>query len=172
MLESELEPEFVSLLEVLRRPDPAVVPGSQQERSREVPAKLVTGAYLNRLKLPMVPFDCHLKFAPTLGVLFCRYEGEDLAEQLLLALEHWRRSSQPLSSPASANWPSPSRPTRGRSGRRAGRELPVISLQLAVAEVGLGVLGGIRVCSVCVICGCTLPDLDAGSLQVPSAIPA
>jgi hypothetical protein len=36
MLESELEPEFLSLLEVLRRPDPAVVPGSQQERSREV----------------------------------------------------------------------------------------------------------------------------------------
>ena len=82
MLESELEPEFVSLLEVLRRPDPAVVPGSQQERSREVPAKLVTGAYLNRLKLPMVQFSCHLKFAPTLGALFCRYEGEDLAEQI------------------------------------------------------------------------------------------
>jgi hypothetical protein len=90
MLESELEPEFVSLLEVLRRPDPAVVPGSQQERSREVPAKLVTGAYLNRLKLPMVQFSCHLKFAPTLGALFCRYEGEDLAEKLLVALEHWR----------------------------------------------------------------------------------
>ena len=89
MLESELEPEFVSLLEVLRRSDPAVVPGNQQERSREVPAKLVTGAYLNRLKLPMVPFDCHLKFAPTLGAPFCRYESEDLAEKLLLALEHW-----------------------------------------------------------------------------------
>jgi hypothetical protein len=90
MLESELEPEFVSLLEVLRRADPAVVPGNQQERSREVPAKLVTGAYLNRLKLPMVPFSCHLKFAPTLGALFCRYEGEDLAEKLLQVLEHWR----------------------------------------------------------------------------------
>ncbi|MCX6841248.1 MAG: hypothetical protein NTX53_03040 [candidate division WOR-3 bacterium] len=89
MLESELEPEFVSLLEVLRRPDPAVVPGSQQERSLEVPAKLVTGAYLNRLKLSMVQFSCHLEFAPTLGALFCRYEGEDLAEKLLVALEHW-----------------------------------------------------------------------------------
>ena len=30
-----------------------------------------------------------LSFAPTLGALFCRYEGEDLAEKLLLALEHW-----------------------------------------------------------------------------------
>jgi hypothetical protein len=89
MLESELEPEFVSLLEVLRRPDPAVVPGSQMARSCDVPGKLVTGAYLNRLKLPMVQFSCHLKFAPTLGALFCRYEGEDLAEKLLVALEHW-----------------------------------------------------------------------------------
>jgi hypothetical protein len=89
MLESELEPEFVSLLEVLRRPDPAVVPGSQMARSLDVPAKLVTGAYLNRLKLPMVQFSCHLKFAPTLGALFCRFEGEDLAEKLLVALEHW-----------------------------------------------------------------------------------
>jgi len=49
MLECELESEFLSLLEVLRRSDPTVVPGSQQERSRDVPAKLVTGAYLNRL---------------------------------------------------------------------------------------------------------------------------
>jgi len=46
MLESKLEPEFVSLLEVLRRPDPAVVPGSQMARARDVPAKIVTGAYL------------------------------------------------------------------------------------------------------------------------------
>ena len=90
MLESELESEFVSLLEDLRRPDPAVVPGNQQERSRAVPAKLVTGAYLSRLKLSMVPFGSHLKFAPTIGALFCRYEGEELAERLLVALEHWR----------------------------------------------------------------------------------
>jgi hypothetical protein len=90
MLESELEPEFVSLLEVLRRPDPAVVPGSQMERSRDVPAKLVTGAYLNRLKLSMVQFSCHLKFAPTMGALFCRFDGVELAERLLVALEHWR----------------------------------------------------------------------------------
>jgi hypothetical protein len=62
MLENELEPEFVSLLADLRRPDPAALPGNQQERSRTVPAKLVTGAYLNRLKLPMVQFACHLKF--------------------------------------------------------------------------------------------------------------
>jgi hypothetical protein len=89
MLESELEPEFVSLLEVLRRADPAVAPGSQMARACDVPAKLVTGAYLNRLKLPMVQFSCHLKFAPTLGALFCRYEGEDLTEKLLVALEHW-----------------------------------------------------------------------------------
>jgi hypothetical protein len=90
MLESELEPEFVSLLRDLRRPDPALEPGNQRERARMVPAKLVTGAYLNRQKLPMVPFGCHLKFAPSIGALFCRYEGEELAEQLLLALEHWR----------------------------------------------------------------------------------
>jgi hypothetical protein len=89
MLKSELEPEFVSLLEELRRPDPAVVPGIQKEKALAVPAKLVTGAYLNRLKLPMVQFSCHLQFAPTLGALFCRYEGEDLAEKLLVALEHW-----------------------------------------------------------------------------------
>ena len=63
MQESELEPEFVSLLEVLRRPDPAVEPGSQRRRSVDVPAKLVTGAYLNRLKMPMMPFSCHLKSA-------------------------------------------------------------------------------------------------------------
>jgi hypothetical protein len=86
MMENELEPEFVSLLADLRRPDPAALPGNQQERSRTVPAKLVTGAYLNRL---MVQFACHLKFAPTLGALFCRYEGEDLAEKLLEELEHW-----------------------------------------------------------------------------------
>ena len=90
MQESELEPEFVSLLEVLRRPDPAVVPGNQMARACDVPAKIVTGAYLNRLKLPMVTFSCHLKFAPTLGALFCRYEGEDLTEKLLVAMEHWR----------------------------------------------------------------------------------
>jgi len=90
MLECELESEFVSLLADLRRPDPAALPGNQQERSRTVPAKLVTGAYLNRLKLPMVQFACHLKFAPTLGALFCRYEGEVLAEKLLEEMEHWR----------------------------------------------------------------------------------
>jgi hypothetical protein len=31
MLESELEPEFVSLLRDLRRPDPALEPGNQRE---------------------------------------------------------------------------------------------------------------------------------------------
>ena len=64
MQESELEPEFVSLLEGLRRPDPAVVPGNQMARACDVPAKLVTGACLNRLKMPMVPFSCHLKSVP------------------------------------------------------------------------------------------------------------
>ena len=57
MLESELEPEFLSLLAELRRPDPSVVPGCQRARALAVPVKLVTGAYLNRLKLPIV--DCH-----------------------------------------------------------------------------------------------------------------
>jgi hypothetical protein len=38
----------------------------------------------------MVPFGCHLKFAPTIGALFCRYEGAGLAENLLVELEHWR----------------------------------------------------------------------------------
>jgi hypothetical protein len=38
----------------------------------------------------MVPFSCHLKLAPTIGKLFCRYEGEELTERLLVALEHWR----------------------------------------------------------------------------------
>ncbi|MCX6844803.1 MAG: hypothetical protein NTX53_21275 [candidate division WOR-3 bacterium] len=90
MLESELEPEFVSLLETIRRPDPTLVPGRQAEKALTVPAKLVTGAYLNRLKLPMVQFGSHLKFAPTIGALFCRYEGEVLAEKLLVELEHWR----------------------------------------------------------------------------------
>jgi hypothetical protein len=90
MLESELEPEFVGLLEKIQQPDPAFEPGKQAEKARDLPVKLITGAYLSRLGLPMVPFDCHLKFAPTLGALFCRYEGEDLAEKLLLALEHWR----------------------------------------------------------------------------------
>jgi hypothetical protein len=90
MLVSELEPEFVQLLEKFQQPDPDSLPGMQMERARNVPVKLVTGAYLSRLGLPMVPFDCHLKFAPTLGALFCRYEGEDLAEKLLVELEHWR----------------------------------------------------------------------------------
>jgi len=90
MLESELEPEFVGLLEKIQQPDPTFEPGKQAEKARDMPAKLITGAYLNRLKLPMVTFSCHLKFAPTIGALFCRYEGEDLAEKLLVELEHWR----------------------------------------------------------------------------------
>ena len=90
MLESELEPEFVRLLERIQQPDPDFAPGKQAERARNVPVKLVTGAHLSRLGLAMVPFNCHLKFAPTLGALFCRYEGEDLAEKLLVELEHWR----------------------------------------------------------------------------------
>ncbi len=89
MLESELEPEFVSLLEVLRRTDPGVVPGSQQQKALAVPVKLVTGAYLNRMKLPMVQFTCHLRFAPTLGALFCKYDSVELAERLLMEMEHW-----------------------------------------------------------------------------------
>ena len=89
MLESELEPEFVGLLEKIQQPDPTFEPGKQAEKARDMPVKLITGAYLSRLGLAMVPFDCHLKFAPTLGALFCRYEGEDLAEKLLVALEHW-----------------------------------------------------------------------------------
>ncbi len=86
ILEQELEPETVSMLDEIRR----TAPGTQREVALGLPAKLVTGVYLNRLKLAMVPFDCHLKFAPTLGALFCRYEGEDLAEQIGIEFEHWK----------------------------------------------------------------------------------
>ena len=74
------------MLDEIRR----TAPGTQREVALGLPAKLVTGVYLNRLKLAMVPFDCHLKFAPTLGALFCRYEGEDLAEQIGIEFEHWK----------------------------------------------------------------------------------
>ncbi len=89
ILEKELEPETLAMLGEIRRADPAVPAELQQATARGFPAKLVAGAYLTRLGLEMVPFDCHLKFAPTLGALFCRYSGDALAEQLEIAFEHW-----------------------------------------------------------------------------------
>jgi len=59
MLESELESEFVGLLEKIQQPDPTSEPGKQAEKARDMPVKLITGAYLSRLGLAMVPFDCH-----------------------------------------------------------------------------------------------------------------
>jgi hypothetical protein len=58
ILEQELEPETVSMLDEIRR----TAHGEQRGVARGLPAKLVTGAHLNRLKLPMVQFACHLKF--------------------------------------------------------------------------------------------------------------
>ena len=86
ILEKDLEPETVSMLNEIRQADP----GSQREVARGFPAKLVTGAYLSRLGLAMVPFGCHLKFAPSLGALFCRYEREELADRIEIELEHWK----------------------------------------------------------------------------------
>jgi len=86
LLEQELEPETVSMLDEIRRADP----GEQRAVAQGLPAKLIAGACLSRLGLSMMPFWCHLKFAPTLGALFCRYEGEDLAEQIGIEFEHWK----------------------------------------------------------------------------------
>ena len=45
MLESELESEFVGLLEKIQQPDPTFEPGKQAEKARDVPVKLITGAH-------------------------------------------------------------------------------------------------------------------------------
>ena len=84
--EQEFEPETVSMLDEIRRADP----GEQRTAAERLPTQLIAGACLSRLGLSMAPFARHLKFAPTLGELFCRYEGEDLVEQIGIEFKHWK----------------------------------------------------------------------------------
>jgi hypothetical protein len=86
LLEQELESETVSMLDEIRWADP----GEQRAVAQGLPAKLIAGACLSRLGLSMAPFGSHLKFAPILGSLFCRYEGEDLVEQIGIEFKHWK----------------------------------------------------------------------------------
>jgi len=86
VLEQELEPETVNVLDEIRWADP----GEQRAVAQGLPAKLIAGACLSRMGLSMAPFGCHLKFAPILGTLFCRHEGEELAEQIGVEFEHWK----------------------------------------------------------------------------------
>jgi hypothetical protein len=86
LMEQELEPETVNILDEIRRVDP----GEQRAVAQGLPAKLIAGVSLSRLGLSMAPFSCHLRFAPVVGALFCQYEGEGLAEQIGIEFEHWK----------------------------------------------------------------------------------
>lgn len=86
LMEQELEPETVSMLNEIRSADP----GEQRAVAKWLPAKLIAGVCLSRLGLTRAPFGSHLEFAPTLGALFCRYEGRDLAEQIGAEFNHGR----------------------------------------------------------------------------------
>jgi hypothetical protein len=85
LLEQELEPETVSMLDEIRWTDP----GEQRAVAQGLPSKLIAGVLLSRLGLSKAPFGYHLKFAPAVGALFCHYEGENLAQQIEIELEHW-----------------------------------------------------------------------------------
>ena len=84
LLEKELEPETVKVLDEIRWTDP----GEQRAVAQRLPARLIAGACLSRLGMAMAAFGSHLEFAPTVGTLFCRYEGEDLVEQIETEIEH------------------------------------------------------------------------------------